>query len=338
MEADYSDLLAVSIKIMSLVWDRFDASGGELLLALALADFADENGGSIWPSVNTLMRKTRQSRRTVQRQLADLRARHWLLVDDLDIEGGGRGRTALYHISQEWLKGGATGDAPRGAKLTPPLGDRGATGDAGGASQLRRTRGATDGAGGCAIAVTPNPSSDPPLNHPESSGVIALVPVPGTARKPKLSREAQRLSDEFELTPSRQRFAQQEGVDAQRTFAMFHDHWRAASGKGATKRDWDAAWRNWCRREAEFKRDRSNNPRGSVPPSRSDSDALRQLMNRRSSMSSLRDFRDPRPDETSDQYRKAQDEEWERRQPPAEPRFPVTAAIAALAAAKRVQS
>lgn len=51
---------------MTAVFDRYPAGGGELLLALVLADFANDLGEGIWPSVATLSRKTRQSRRTVQ--------------------------------------------------------------------------------------------------------------------------------------------------------------------------------------------------------------------------------------------------------------------------------
>jgi len=31
----------------------------------------------------------------------------------------------------------------------------------------------------------------------------------------------------------------------------FRDHWHAASGRNATKLDWDRAWRNWLRNAAE---------------------------------------------------------------------------------------
>jgi hypothetical protein len=27
----------------------------------------------------------------------------------------------------------------------------------------------------------------------------------------------------------------------------FRDHWHAKAGQGATKLDWEATWRNWCR-------------------------------------------------------------------------------------------
>jgi DNA-binding Lrp family transcriptional regulator len=33
--------------------------------------------------------------------------------------------------------------------------------------------------------------------------------------------------------------------------AQFRDYWHAKTGKDATKLDWSATWRGWCRREAE---------------------------------------------------------------------------------------
>lgn len=35
--------------------------------------------------------------------------------------------------------------------------------------------------------------------------------------------------------------------------AKFRDHWAAKTGKDATKADWQAAWRNWCRRAVEMR-------------------------------------------------------------------------------------
>ena len=32
----------------------------------------------------------------------------------------------------------------------------------------------------------------------------------------------------------------------------FKDYWRASSGRTAVKRDWSAAWRNWCRKSVEM--------------------------------------------------------------------------------------
>lgn len=36
----------------------------------------------------------------------------------------------------------------------------------------------------------------------------------------------------------------------------FRDYWLAKAGKDAVKRDWEAAWRNWCRNADEYRTDR----------------------------------------------------------------------------------
>jgi hypothetical protein len=64
-------------------------------------------------------------------------------------------------------------------------------------------------------------------------------------------RRGCRLPEDFSLTADRRAVAEAERIDPERTFAKFRDHWAAASGANARKRDWDAAWRNWCRTEAD---------------------------------------------------------------------------------------
>jgi len=73
--------------------------------------------------------------------------------------------------------------------------------------------------------------------------------APRSARAPT----ATRLPPDFELTPERRAVAETEKADPEREFANFTDFWRAASGAKARKHDWDATWRIWCRRSAEFK-------------------------------------------------------------------------------------
>lgn len=72
------------------------------------------------------------------------------------------------------------------------------------------------------------------------------------ARAPRSAR-ATRLPADFELTEQRRAIAQKEGAEPEREFARFTDHWRAASGANARKHDWDAAWRNWCRKALDMK-------------------------------------------------------------------------------------
>lgn len=93
----------MSIRIMSMVWDRYPASGGELLLALAMADHAHDNGAGIYAGVQTLASKTRQSVRTVQYQLKAMQASGWLIK--VGKGDGGRSRHATYRINPDWLKG-----------------------------------------------------------------------------------------------------------------------------------------------------------------------------------------------------------------------------------------
>jgi hypothetical protein len=56
----------MSVKLMSRVWGTIGLSGSELILALALADIADDEGNNIRPSVSYLAWKANVSERTVQ--------------------------------------------------------------------------------------------------------------------------------------------------------------------------------------------------------------------------------------------------------------------------------
>jgi hypothetical protein len=76
-----------------------------------------------------------------------------------------------------------------------------------------------------------------PTGEPEGNGVSRA--------------KGARIPDDFALTPERAQFAQEQGVNPTRTHAQFCDFWRAKSGAGATKLDWDATWRNWCRKESD---------------------------------------------------------------------------------------
>lgn len=56
----------MSIKVMSLVWDKSRASGTDLLVMLAMADWGNDDGGSIYPSIPTLAKKLRLKDRATQ--------------------------------------------------------------------------------------------------------------------------------------------------------------------------------------------------------------------------------------------------------------------------------
>ncbi|NLF00907.1 MAG: helix-turn-helix domain-containing protein [Anaerolineales bacterium] len=69
----------MAIRVMTWVWENADAKGSELLLLLALADNAAEDG-FCWPSLDSLARKVRMSRRSVMRLVESLERRGELTV------------------------------------------------------------------------------------------------------------------------------------------------------------------------------------------------------------------------------------------------------------------
>jgi hypothetical protein len=136
----------VSIKVMDKVWDRYPEGGGELNLALKLADYADDDGTHIFPSIETMATKTRQSERAVQYQIGRMIKRGWLIL--VANQGGGRGRAREYRISPEWLKGAELAPisvGPKGADSAPN--GKGANGDEKGATE--NGKGANGDAKGC---------------------------------------------------------------------------------------------------------------------------------------------------------------------------------------------
>ncbi|WP_175663078.1 helix-turn-helix domain-containing protein [Burkholderia ambifaria] len=128
----------MSIKVQTMVWDRYPGEDHELLLALKLADFCDDNGEHIFPSIETLAEKTRRSVRAVQYQIKSMVERGWLIL--VANASGGRGRACEYRINPDWINGAEIApisDGSKGAKNAPNV--KGATG---------RKKGATDGAKG----------------------------------------------------------------------------------------------------------------------------------------------------------------------------------------------
>ena len=93
----------MSMKLLTMVFDRYTGGPGERLLALAMADCARDDGSQIRPSVAALCKKTGQSRSTVQRQLARMLAGGWLLRVE---SRAGRGGFTVYRISPAWIAGG----------------------------------------------------------------------------------------------------------------------------------------------------------------------------------------------------------------------------------------
>jgi len=130
-----------------MVFDRYPAGGGEMLLALALADHAHDDGTHIFPSIASLATKSRQSERSVQYQLRKMEQSGWL---ELVNAGGGRmsgyksgGRPREYRISPRWIKG---------EELSTSNDGDASDSDSKGANSAPFERGATQSRKGCKTA------------------------------------------------------------------------------------------------------------------------------------------------------------------------------------------
>jgi hypothetical protein len=157
----------MSVKMMTMVFDRYPNGGGEMLLALSLADHASDDGSRIYPSIKSLAKKTRQAERSVQYQLRKMEEAMWLLLENSG--NGGRNQHRMYCINPEWIKGADFASLKKGA-----------TDDIKGA--IHNAKGATDDAKGCkAIAPAykhPQPSVEPSVEQPSGKQRAAAPASP----------------------------------------------------------------------------------------------------------------------------------------------------------------
>lgn len=88
----------MSIKLMTMVWEKYPASGSELLAMLALADWAGDDGGSLYPSMSALAAKIRLSEKQARRIVQDLVHQGILLVVGNE-HGGAPGTTKQFRLN-----------------------------------------------------------------------------------------------------------------------------------------------------------------------------------------------------------------------------------------------
>lgn len=216
----------MSIKVMNAVFERYPSGGGEMLLALALADHASDDGTRVYPSIKALAEKTRQSERSVQYQLRRMQESGWLIL--VNAGNGGRSMHSEYRISPDWIKG---------AEIAPLK--KGATDD---------VKGANDSAKGCnpeqkrVQPVAPANNRHRTIN--ESSGIVIGADAPKTK-----SERATVLSDDFTPNETAAKLASDYGLSLADEQAAFEDHHAA---NGTTFKDWQAGFRTWLRNAHKF--------------------------------------------------------------------------------------
>lgn len=106
----------MSIKLMTKVWEQAEAEGTKLLLLLALADMANDEG-YCWPSYNTLAKKIRVSQTHTIHLVSELVEQGYVVKEKRKI---GEEQTSNGY----WLKVPpllTPVNPPSELELTPPL-------------------------------------------------------------------------------------------------------------------------------------------------------------------------------------------------------------------------
>jgi hypothetical protein len=92
----------MSIKVMSLVWENFNRGGSEKLAMLALADWCNDQGGSLHPSINSIAKKINVSESQARRIVHGFINEGYLTVI-ANHNGGDKGQTRHYRLNIELL-------------------------------------------------------------------------------------------------------------------------------------------------------------------------------------------------------------------------------------------
>lgn len=105
----------MSIKLMTKVWEDGPEDRTETLVLLALADRANDDGGSCFPSIADVAQRSRLTRRGTQKVIRRLEDKGFLTVD----ENSGPGGTNNYQLHPAQLEGrtectGGERDSPGG--------------------------------------------------------------------------------------------------------------------------------------------------------------------------------------------------------------------------------
>lgn len=209
----------MSVRVSSWVWQHSGAAGNDLLLLLALADVADDNG-HCWPSVGHLADKTKLSRATVQRRLKALRESGRIVTT------GQKGTSNVYGIVL---------DVPQGEAPTPPQSDTTQPHFEGG---LNLTPVSPSEAGG---------ASPVRQGVPHKGEALHVIDTPPTRHS--AAKRGGRIAEDFTPSPASLAWAQREypGADLKRITEEFVDYWLSAAGRTAVKLDWDRTWKNRIR-------------------------------------------------------------------------------------------
>lgn len=110
----------MSIKAMTLVWDKFPGAGSELLVMLAFADWCNDKGESLHPSILTVAKKIRASESQARRLIHGLIEQGWVSVIGNEF-GGAPGHSRRYRLNITKLVETGSASATPSADATPRM-------------------------------------------------------------------------------------------------------------------------------------------------------------------------------------------------------------------------
>ena len=223
----------MSIRVMTDVWGMRDVPAIKKIVLLYLADKGDDDGESIWPSMDKIALECGMSKRQVRFVM------RWLEEEKISKvvhEAGTQKKSRVYAIDTTRIR------QFRGNEI-PPKGEQDSS------------QGGNE--------IPPNHPLEPsvnregeslPLHERFKTTVLTDKDLYTDRSNSTNGSRGCRLPENWLPGDADCQFALDQGMtpDAlNREADKFRDYWLAKTGATATKRDWSATWRNWIRRAME---------------------------------------------------------------------------------------
>ena len=206
----------MSIKVMTLVWDNFPRGGSDKLTMLAMADWCNDQGSSLHPSISTVAKKINLSDKQARLIIHRLISEGWLYVVGNEF-GGNPGMSRQYRMNVQKLSTPPMEVTPP-AKVTTPMEVR----------DPSRGGAFTPPAHGSLTTI------EPPIEPP--------IVIPTSQAKPTKRKHS--LPEDFEPKQSHYDLAAKLSVDLMAELHQFCDYHGA---NGSTMADWNLALNTWLR-------------------------------------------------------------------------------------------
>lgn len=220
----------MSAEAVTVVLHHSKSQGSAKLVLWGIANHHSDSGA--WPAISTLAKYANIKERRVQQIIRELVDLGEISVDEQGGFGSGQYKTNRYHILIQC-------PADCDGSLNHKTGVHSVTAGV----HSVTVRGATG----------------------DTSGVHSTAPELNIKPNKEPIRAATFLSDDFEpsLESVKQMREHFPWVDLKKQTHAFRDYWTSQPPARAKKTDWDATWRNWIRKSADY-----NQPKEAPQPTK----------------------------------------------------------------------